>query len=123
MAATFDDHDLEGLKDTDEEKAEARQRNLLLAFWGTLGGGLLGVVLFSMSARPGPCRPFAVGLLVAAASAIVGALFGFLSGLPRSFDDVAPANTATAAPANADQDQRESQPNQAGGRPSRESPS
>jgi hypothetical protein len=78
----------------DSKTAEQKRQtvSLLLAFWGTLAGGVFGILLYSC-AESG-LRVFAVGLIVAAAAAIVGALFGFLFGLPRANDDLSPAHDA-----------------------------
>jgi len=90
---------------TDEQRK--RERNVLGAFWATQLGGLFAVLLFSFSAPTtwaGGFKLFAIGMLVTGAAAIVGALFGFLFGLPRSFDDVDQPNADAGQPeASADQ--------------------
>lgn len=85
------------------KKIELRTRewNVLAAFWATLGGGLIALLLFSFAAPATWAigfKVFAIGTLVTGAAAILGALFGFLFGLPRSFDDVLlPAGDAARA--------------------------
>lgn len=77
-----------------------RERNVLRAFWGTLTAVSVTLFVFSLGAGDGtaPFRQFALALLVAAAAACVGALLGFLFGLPRSGDEL----RATKLPANGD---------------------
>src|SRR5262245_40854140 len=97
-----------------EEQAQAqaeqrrRERNMLWAFWSALGIGL--VSLFVFSAAMGSATPswasmwktFALGMLVAGAASLIGALLGFLFGLPRGADGgsptVASVNSVGAAP-------------------------
>ena len=73
-----------------DDENRRRERNVLRAFWGTLIAVSLTLLVFSLAATGGqnPAHQFALGLLVAAAAACVGALLGFLFGLPRSGDEV-----------------------------------
>src|SRR5262245_15675629 len=87
-----------GEKDDEQRR---RERNVLGAFWATQLGGLFAVLLFSFSAPAtwaAGFKLFAIGMLVTGAAAIVGALFGFLFGLPRSIDDIEPLDADAVKP-------------------------
>lgn len=84
----------------DEQKK--REENVFAAFAFSIGMGVVGLLVFAVSASPrapttsqpswvGPSFApglaiFGLGVLVAGASALVGAVLGFLFGLPRMSD-------------------------------------
>jgi hypothetical protein len=109
MALTSDDPHREVASETPAEEANSkpsnrdqrrRERNLLLAFWATLAAGALALLAFSLSADTSHVaagKQFSLGLLVGGASALVGALLGFLFGLPRTPDEAPPTNHSLPA--------------------------
>lgn len=68
------------------DKSRPTNREALFGIIGTMIAGVIGVVVFSMSATR--IQQFlvaaSVGLLVAGASSMGGGLLGFLFGIPRS---------------------------------------
>jgi hypothetical protein len=106
----------------DETKAErqarethdaqnARETNVLAAFWLVLLAGIAAVGMFAWAGAESGVKTFAIGLLAGGAAALVGAVLGFLFGLPRvgSAPDegvvvappAPPSPPAAAPPANA----------------------
>lgn len=72
------------------EQDSTSNQNVLAAFWGTLvlaDLAILGVAIANGSVS----RTLFVGLLVAAAAGMAGALLGFLFGLPRGAENSVPA--------------------------------
>jgi hypothetical protein len=69
-----------------DDKSRPTNREALFGIIGTMIAGVIGVVVFSMSATSiQKCLVAAsVGLLVAGASSMGGGLLGFLFGIPRS---------------------------------------
>ena len=54
------------------------------AFWATLGIGIASLLLFAIGAAAAAwAKIFALGVLAGGAAALIGALLGFLFGLPR----------------------------------------
>src|SRR5436305_190536 len=69
-----------------EARAEQRKRetNVLIAFWAALGMGVASLLIFATAAgTAATAKVFALGVLVGGAAALIGALLGFLFGLPR----------------------------------------
>ena len=75
---------------------------MLRAFWGTLAVVSAVLLTFSLGGNPGTpfIRQFALALLVGAAAACLGALLGFLFGLPRSGDELRGVKVPPAAEPN-----------------------
>lgn len=89
-----------------EEQTRAEQRksekNVLYTFWAVLGTGIAGLLIFSVSQAASLAemwKAFALGLLVAGSASLIGAVVGFLFGLPRSSTEGSPAQVAPAPPA------------------------
>ncbi|HET9346395.1 MAG TPA: hypothetical protein VFO05_11915 [Candidatus Limnocylindrales bacterium] len=85
--------DFDFLGKTPDQLAAARQTRLV----GLLFLGLLTVPAFAVgaAAAQAPLTTVAIGLLVAAGSALAGALLGFLFGLPRSIPESEPSEVQT----------------------------
>ena len=92
-----------------EEQARAEQRKsegrVLYTFWAALATGIGALLVFSVSQTSdiaGTWRIFALGVLVGGAAALIGALLGFLFGLPRGSAEgstvVAPVPPAPPVP-------------------------
>lgn len=75
-----------------------RERLVLAAFWVALAAGIGALLLFAWSGKEATSGTFSLGFLVAGAAALVGALLGFLFGLPRGAAEAAQAAQATPPP-------------------------
>ena len=77
-----------------------RERLVLAAFWVALAAGIGALMLFAWSGtgKPATSGTFSLGFLVAGAAALVGALLGFLFGLPRGAGEAAKAAQAVPQP-------------------------
>lgn len=73
-----------------------RENNVFIAFWSAFAIGVVGLAMFGLASE-NPAKVFALGILVGSAAALIGALLGFLFGLPRGAtgDDRKP-NVATS---------------------------
>lgn len=86
MARHIDPNETQEDRQVREAKAEQnwREYNVLIAFWATLAAGIVTLLAFGWFAAPTPQpKAFTAGLLSGAAAALLGALLGFLFGLPR----------------------------------------
>jgi hypothetical protein len=85
-------------EDREREDQRKRERNVLWGFWSTLGGGILSIGLFAAGSAPGRgWTVLGLALLAGGAAALVGAVLGFLFGLPRSVPEPAPAPASGAS--------------------------
>lgn len=110
MPSTGDDAQV-ATRQRDEQKK--REKNVFAAFAFSIGMGVVGLLVFAVSASPrapttsqpswvGPSFApglaiFGLGVLVAGASALVGAVLGFLFGLPRMSDAAGGRSNGVAA--------------------------
>jgi hypothetical protein len=94
---------LEGLTPAEKKEKQAeqaqydREQNVLIVFWGTLITGVIALGLFAWGTNQA-LKVFSLGVLVAAAATLVGALLGFLFGLPRGSAEPASAVVAPVLP-------------------------
>lgn len=75
-----------------------RERNVLSVFWSALGASCSALLVFAMNSGLPVGRVFGLGVLAAGASALVGALLGFLFGLPRDIGSEQPKTPPSPAP-------------------------
>ena len=83
--AHIDPNETQEERQAREAKAEQnwREYNVLIAFWATLAAGIVTLLAFGWFVAPPQPKAFTAGLLSGAAAALLGALLGFLFGLPR----------------------------------------
>ena len=81
LMSEHDPFEREAARQRDDRKK--REKNVLLAFALAIGAGIAGLLVFALSKGEKWGAVFGLGILAAGAAALVGAMLGFLFGLPR----------------------------------------